>query len=155
MEGRKRVTAGRHGNIAEQVRECTPSADAARYCQIDHVFSAIAIVSNHVAINSPNYFINLLVVVLYSGTPKTKYLFLAQRDATRVVKGAIGYSGHDVSPNVLGARCGHGTVPQHDYTALMHSRRVQTVTAITGSSKGASVIPVTWRIVGSSADHFE
>jgi hypothetical protein len=25
MEGRKRVTAGRHGNIAEQVRECTPS----------------------------------------------------------------------------------------------------------------------------------
>ena len=75
-----KVSAARHRNLVEDFRECTASASVACYCQIDHLFEAIAIVCEQVAVHSSNYLIELSVVVLYSGTPKTKYLLLVQRD---------------------------------------------------------------------------
>ena len=94
-----KVSAARHRNLVEDFRECTASASVACYCQIDHLFEAIAIVCEQVAVHSSNYLIELSVIVLYSGTPKTKYLLLVQRDSTRMVDGAVGYSGNDVSPH--------------------------------------------------------
>ena len=89
-----KVDAARHRNLIEDFRECTASASVACYCQIDHLSEAIAIVCKQVAIHSSNYLIELFIIVLYSGRPKTKYLLLVQRDATRMVDGAVGYFGH-------------------------------------------------------------
>jgi hypothetical protein len=93
-----KVSPARHRNLVEDFRECAASVSVACYCQIDHLFEAIAIVCKQVAVHSSNYLIELFVIVLYSSTPKTSYLLLVQRDATRMVDGAISYFGHDVSP---------------------------------------------------------
>jgi hypothetical protein len=93
-----KVSAARYQNLVEDFRECAASASVACYRQIDHLFEAIAIVCKQATIYSSNYLIELFVIVLYSSTPKTKYLLLAQRDATGMVDGAVSYFGHDVSP---------------------------------------------------------
>jgi hypothetical protein len=93
-----KVSAARHRKLVEDFRECAASVSVACDCQIDHLFEAIAIVCKQVAVYSLNYLVELSVIVLYSSTPKTKYLLLVQRHATRMVDGAVSYFGHDVSP---------------------------------------------------------